>query len=141
MAGRPRKEVTPEMADSMCRMLEAGMSIEGVANMHGMSDMTLLERRKEDDDLDARILCARAKYELSLTTFIAENMGSAEADRATKERANQFPRRHGELKHRLLHNEHRLADVPDNASAGSVDAEDVAAATAVVIALKKAGTL
>jgi hypothetical protein len=132
--------VTPEMLASMVAMLEQGMSIEGVANVHGMSDETLKHRRHEDPELDAAILCARAKYEFFLTQYIAERPGTQEATAAAKERAQQFPFRHGLHTARRLHNESRMEDVPATTQASVFD-PTLIEAVAAVLSMKKAGAV
>ena len=138
--GRPRKPVTPEMVITMVAELERGMSIEGAANLVGISAKTLERYRHDDEELDASILSVRARYEQRLTAIIDEQQGTMAAATAAAERARSFPWRHGDPKIRNRVNEQRLEDAGEETPADR-GATSLAEAIAMVLGAKKSGAL
>ena len=128
------------MVITMVAELERGMSIEGAANLVGISAKTLERYRHDDEELDASILSARARYEQRLTAIIDEQQGTMAAATAAAERARSFPWRHGDPKIRNRVNEQRLEDAGEETPADR-GATSLAEAIAMVLGAKKSGAL
>lgn len=137
MAERARKEITPEMVVTMVEACEKGMSISGAGALVGLSTRTLDRRREEDDELDAALVAARARYEYKLTRLIDEMPGTTEAAIAAKERAQSFPTRHGDPRIRIRSDESRVEDMREveQAPAGGLSLDE---AVQALLAIKKA---
>jgi hypothetical protein len=92
---RSKPKRAPEAGERILRALRAGMSFGQAARVGGISDVTLVDWRKDDPDFADACEKARCEMELTMLALIEKAAVSGQWQAATWKLERIFPERYG----------------------------------------------